>query len=139
MFATQGTLNNAPLGAAGLNPSDLLQCHFADLSAKARAELDAFITQPGIGPNLIAEPAKPLLWPGSPTLFSKIARSIWRTDRIRVAKDQRLEMPDPCRHFDIHLEVRVLLWKPALSLLAFYEPHPCFSQQQLIEIGRAHV
>ena len=131
MFSAQITLDHAPPCTAGLTQCDLLRYHFTDLGAKGTAELGTLVAQCGIGPTFIAEPAKSLSWPGSPTLFLKLARSTWRTDRLLgETRDQRLEMPVP--HFSIHLEARVLLWKPALTLLAFYEPHPCFSQQQLI-------
>ena len=130
MFSAQTPLDHAPPYTAGLDPCDLLRCHFTDRGAKGTAELEMVVAQCGIGPTFIAEPAKSLSWPGSPTLFLKLARSTWRTDRMRFTKDQRLEMPVP--HFSIHLEARVLLWKPALAILLFYESHPCFSQQELI-------
>ena len=130
MSSAQTTFDHTCPQTGGLNPRDPLRCHFADPGTRGRAELDALVILVNIDRTFIAEPAQPLTWPGSLTLFSKLARSTWRTDPLRVTKNQRLEMPIP--HFSIHLEVRVLLWKPSLSVLAFYETYPHFSQQQLI-------
>jgi hypothetical protein len=93
--------------------------------------LDKFVEELDLPPYLAPEPAVKMGWLGHPTLISKICRGTWQTEALTQTKDRRLTFGDPARHFDIHFEMQVPLWKSTMGVFLHYETNPYFSQAKL--------
>jgi hypothetical protein len=119
-----------PSASEPSGPDTLISRLTAD-GADAKAVLDKFLSGLDLLPYLEAEPSDLKRWLGHPTLIGKLRAGIWQTEPLKGSKTGPIFFPNPARHFDVHFELQVQLWKRRMSLFLHYETNPYHSEDKL--------
>jgi hypothetical protein len=120
------------LTAPGIvQPTETLIGRLTAEGAEPSEILDQLLSGLDLLPYLEAEPSELKRWLGHPTLIGKVRASIWQTEPLKGPKTGPLSFPNPSRHFDVHFELQIQLWKRRMALYLHYETHPYFSEDKL--------
>ena len=114
-----------------VQPTETLIGRLTAEGAEPSEILDQFLSGLDLLPYLEAEPSELKRWLGHPTLIGKVRAGIWQTEPLTGPKTGPLSFPNPARHFDVHFELQVQLWKRRMSLFLHFETNPYFSEDKL--------
>jgi hypothetical protein len=114
-----------------VHPTETLIGRLTADEAKPTEILNEFLSGLDLLPYLEAEPSELKRWLGHPTLIGKIRAGIWQTEPLKGRKTGPLVFPDPARHYDIHFELQIQLWKHQMALYLHHETNAYFSEEKL--------